>query len=305
MPNGNVFVLPMQFSVPVLMGTTEALAHAQSLNALVTAVETGNPAIVEMQGLFAGVPADLRPAMHFNNLEELYNMLWLANAPALISDNQLNNDALREFLRVTKSISDKYELTAQDQGMHGFTMMVGGRGGRGNIMTGSVMRFMMGAADYGTFSLDNLTLLQIFMERESEIVPFPGLAQGVWIPSAMVGISSDTNVPDFAAALVNAMMSVQVQQINYGNGLPVTRAGMTAQIDETSNRLEEMGISLFEFKYDIDGFVANLQTPSLIEVELREMIWRTVENLCNDRLDLDGAVREIEQNIRNFLAERQ
>jgi len=58
------------------------------------------------------------------------------------------------------------------------------------------------------------------------------------------------------------------------------------------------------FNLDLDALVQQLQTPAVIETTLIEIIWETAERLCAGAIDLEGAVREVEQNIRNYLAER-
>jgi len=37
---------------------------------------------------------------------------------------------------------------------------------------------------------------------------------------------------------------------------------------------------------------------------LTGMMWSSLEKCCKGELDVDGAVREIEQNVKNYLAER-
>ena len=140
-------------------------------------------------------------------------------------------------------------------------------------------------------------------ERDNtEIVPFPGLAGGVWQPSTIVGVSADTAVADFAKQFVGTMLSLEVQQSNHGEGLPITRAGIEMQVEFINERQREFEQP--EIEIDIDSLIEQLKTPALVERALYEMIFETKERLCSGALDLEGAVREIEQNIRNYLAER-
>jgi hypothetical protein len=100
---------------------------------------------------------------------------------------------------------------------------------------------------------------------------------------------------------VNTMLSLEVQAINHGEGLPVTHTAMQAQIDLLN---EMLAVTEFILDIDMDGLIAQLQIPSIIENTLRDMIWETVARLVNGRVDLEGAVQEVEQGIRNYLAER-
>ena len=303
---GQMHVIPTQFSIPMLMGSAHTLAEVPTLAALVESIVTGNPAAAMDQGrMLGGIPEDERAQMGFNDLEELFDLMWQANASAFINDNRLDSDALREFLAAIEAISNMYELTAADDitGGMGVFMAVGGGGGRANMVSGSLMQYMMQSTNLAAFSVDNIMLLQMMMARDdSELAIFPGLTPGAWLPSTIVGVSADTSVEDFAIAFVNTMISLQVQQINHGEGLPVTRQGIQAQIAQINQQLAEFDMDPFDV--DMDTFVNQLQTPALIEATLREMIWGTVERLCTGRVDLEGAVQEVEQNIRNYLAER-
>jgi hypothetical protein len=118
----------------------------------------------------------------------------------------------------------------------------------------------------------------------------------------VVGISADAVVPEFAAEFVQTMLSFEVQHLNYGTGLPVTHEGFAAQIEEINDRRAEFGQEPFSF--DIDGLVSRLETPSMIEDVLTDMIWVSVERLCKGEIDAEGAVRAIEQSISTYLAER-
>jgi len=59
-----------------------------------------------------------------------------------------------------------------------------------------------------------------------------------------------------------------------------------------------------EFNLDIDSLIAGLQTPSTADAILTDMIWDSVERFCEGLIDIEGAISEIEQNIRTYLAER-
>ena len=131
---------------------------------------------------------------------------------------------------------------------------------------------------------------------------FPGLVPGAWRPSTIAGISADTKVADFAAEFIRTMLSLDVQQINYNEGLPVTRDGLAAQIKTMNDMLVESERDPFGF--DMDGLIEKLAEPSVEDTILTDMMWATVEKLCKGGTDVEGAVREIEQNIKNYLAER-
>jgi len=307
--NGRLYVIPTQFSIPALLGSEANLSEVPTFAALTESVVNGNSSAPMMrgQGMLGGIPEKERAQLHFNDLEELYDIMWQVNASAFINDNRLDSEMLKEFLGAIKAISNMYELAGQDENNMGFgtVVMSSGGGGRGrmSMMSGSIMRYMMQFTNLGALTINNLQMLQVMMDRnEAELVLFPGLVEGVWIPSTIVGVSADTSNPDFSIEFVNMMLSRNVQQIYHGLGLPITRDGLQMQIEQVNESLAEMEMPLFTL--DTDALISQLITPAIIEATLREMIWTTVERLGTGRIDLEGAVQEVEQNIRNYLAER-
>jgi ABC-type glycerol-3-phosphate transport system substrate-binding protein len=165
------------------------------------------------------------------------------------------------------------------------------------------MRYTMQASNYGAFAVNNLTILQMMMNRDnSELMLFPGLSEGAWQPSTMAGINADTKAEAFAAEFIQAMLSLEVQQINYGEGLPVTQAAIAGQIADVNERLSEFGTGTFDL--DLNSLINRLRVPSAPDMTLNDIMWTTVERLCTGRIDIEGAVTEIGQNLRTYLAER-
>ena len=304
---GRLYVVPTQFKLPVIMGNERDLQAVTTLDSLVDRVVSGNPATSAMgrRGGFSTVPEEERSALSFSNLEELFDIMWLTSSSAIINNNQLDSNALQEFFESMEAISNKYNLTEAQQGFPMGNVFVsadaGGRGAMPNI-TGSLVQYMMQTTHFAAFPIDHLMTMQVSLDRaNSDIALFPGLSQGSWQPSTIVGISADTNVPAFAKEFVNTMLSLEVQSINHGEGLPITERGLTQQVDNLNEQLANLDMYIDASAFNIIG---QLRTPSFLEITLREMIWTTTERLCTGRLDIEGAVREVEQNIRNYLAER-
>lgn len=307
MTDGSMFSIPTQFYMPALIGSAEALDNARTLDDLVRLVVNGNDTAVIRPGAgmgpFSGLPEGERAELYFDDLGELCKIMWMSGAPAIIRDNTLDTDALRQYLTAIKSISDKYSLTGTDDE---FSMGMGvafSSGGRATVLSGSLVRYTSQMTNMGAFAAGNLMLLQLTMDRDgSAMAPFPGLVSGAWRPSTVAGISADTSVADFAVEFLRTMLSVEVQQINCGVGLPVTAAGIEAQIRAMNELMDDMDRE--PFNLDMDAIIATLISPSVNDTTLTDMMWGSVERLCRGEIDVEGAVREIEQNVKNYLAER-
>ena len=304
--DGSLYYLPMQFRMPALMGSADALSRVQTLDDLVNVIVSGNaPAGDGVAMTFGAVPEAERAEIHFDTLEELNNIMWLSGAPVIIANNRLDTDALRSYLEAIKAISDKYSLGDQDNMGGRIGMVIATTGaGRPTVLPGSLSRYSAQMTNLAAFAIDNLHFLQMMMARSgSELMPFPGLAQGAWQPSTVVSVSVDTNVQDFAVEFINTMLSPGVQRMNHGTGLPITRSAIAKQILDINERIEQMEMDE-PFDVDIDSLIGALRTPAMDDTTLAEMMWGSIERLGAGRIDVEGAVREIEQSIRNYLAER-
>jgi len=305
--DGKLYCLPAQFRMPLLIGSAEALEKARTLSDLIALAVSGNDMPImspQGPGPMTGVDEEQRAELYFDDLKELSDILWATGAPGIISDNRLDTEELRKYLEAVKAISDKYALA--DETPAGGRMGMGVAFSDGSTVTafpGSLTRYTMRMTNYAAFSASSLQLLQMLMDRDdSAIKPFPGLTAGTWQPSTIVGISADTKTPDFAAELIQTMLSLDVQRHNYGTGLPVTREGIAAQIEAIDAVHKQFGITAFEF--DAEALIGALRTPSMVDTVLTSMMWNSVEKLCKGEIDVEGAVREIEQSIKNYLAER-
>jgi len=306
--SGKLYYLPTQFLMPMLMGSAEDLAKVRSLDDLVNLAVSGNALPASGAGgprPFSGVDESERAALYFSNLKELCDTLWISCAPEIVKDNRLDTNALRRYLEAVRAISDKYGLPELSSGRERFGISFAfSDGGGATALPGSLMWYTMQLTHYAAFSAGNLQLLQMMMDRSGSTLDlFPGLTPGAWQPSTVVGVSADAKNQSFAAELVTAMLSVEVQQLNYGTGLPVTRAGLQAQVDAINDRRAENGEEPFSF--DPNTLVNRLSSPSMGDTLLSEMMWSSVEKCCNGDIDVEGAVKEIEQSVKNYLAERE
>jgi hypothetical protein len=173
----------------------------------------------------------------------------------------------------------------------------------GMAFSGSLFHYTRGMAEYGAFTISNLMILHTAFGREdSELMLFPGLLDGVWVPSTIAGISADSKIPELASEFIESMLSTQVQSLNYGVGLPVTKTGMASQEARIAEITEGRHNSV---DINTDDLISMLHTPSIYDSQIKDMIWEGIEKFLKDEIDLEGALRVVEQSIRNYLAERE
>jgi hypothetical protein len=308
--DGRLWSVPTLFKFPVFLGPEDKLSVAASLEALTDAVVSGN-GIAEIQPGSPDSPSSMelpeseRSALYFTQMRDVFDLIWDSSAPEVVKGGSLDTAALQRMLAAVKAISDKYELAAEkDQGARMTAMF--SDGGAPTIVPDSVIWYSMGRADYGAFMVSSLPLLALQSERPgSKLAPFPGLATDSFIPAQIAGISADSNAPDVAADFIQTMLSLEVQGVGYGYGLPITKEGLEAQIKLHNERIQEGdGRRGNELDLDVVSAAEGLRQPVLTDEVLTEAVWAEAEKLCKGETDIEKAVKDIEQSIKNYLAER-
>lgn len=302
---GALYMIPAQFYMPALIGNEDALRKVVTLEQLAAAARSGKDATFMEPGMgrISDLPEDERAELYFDDLRELCDVLWPACAPAVIKDGRVDSNALASFLSAARIISDKYNLCEDADAEERIVMGFAETGGPTVILTSSLMRYSMGQTNYGAFCAGHFSLLQMTMERAgSAIAPFPGLARGVFIPSTIAAVSADSHDTETAAAFVSMMISFEVQRFNYGTGLPVTKKAVESQIAELKDHATDSGGIL---NLDADVLISGLVVSSDSDGTLFGMMWGDIESFMKGETDLEGAMTAIENNVRNYLAERQ
>jgi hypothetical protein len=252
---------------------------------------------------FGSMPEAERSEMYFSSPSELTQLLWASSAPAVISNNTLDAAKLRVLLGAIQAISDKYGLGETQQGRGSMQIGISTGGGMATRLSGSLVRYAMGQTNYGALIASNLQVLQMMMERNgSEVAAFPGLTPGAYQVTTLAAVSADTASPGLAAALVGCLLKPEVQGLNYGEGLPVTKAGMAAQFKAVNDALAEREQD--PFTLDVDALASGMKSPVCVDTVLTEMMWTTVQSLCAGGMTLEEAASAIERDVKNYLAER-
>lgn len=302
------FYLPAGVKIPVLLGARESLDEADTLASLAEMVQGGAPLYQprSSEEVFAPLPAEQRPVLAPEHLREVYDVMWDSCGGALITPQGLDTAVLRELLSALADIDGKYELRTKG-GMMSGTMSFGYGGGVTSTLSGSPVAYMAQRAHLGAYTANDLYLLSMAMQVPgSEFAAFPGLREGSFVPGCIMGVSAGSAQSELAAQFVNLMLSEEVQAVSGGVGLPVTEAGIQkqiAQLDENERRNPDNADKGFSFDYMP---LMNLaQSPQMTDKIVAEMVWNVADSLCQGNTDLEGAVAQIEQELKNYLAERQ
>ena len=309
--NSNLWYVPTQLSFPVLIGQQDSIGAVNSLETLSDAIVSGNdrPAITRQMGANgpSSIPESERPAFYFTDLRSVFDLIWDSSAAAVVHDNTLDTTALKTMLTTLKAISDKYglEATQNGNGSNNITAMFSDGGGAVRVPESAIM-YSMERANYGALNVSSLNLLALQSERPgSTMTAFPGLTADSFLPSTLASVSADTKVKDLAVAFVQTMLGIDVQGVSYNTGLPVTEEGVKAQIDAYNARQTASGrTDVTPLDYSIVNVVQGLKEPVITDDVLTTAVWTDAESLCKGDTDIDTAIKNIEQNVKNYLAER-
>lgn len=303
-----LFYLPMNLKIPALAGTKDQL-DVKTLEDLVKKVEAGKEqpsGSADQSDPFNALPEEDRPALAFESIEELFDLLWNSSASGIINSEGLNTDALRTFLDSLQRIDKKYALGESEQSMGAVAFSTDGD--EGGVIQGSPISYAMGRALLGGATVGDLVNTQFILSPpDSEITSFPGLTEGAWLPTTLAGINADSEKKELAAELLGTMLGDSVQGARSGSGLPVTEKGLENQVKKLRDLMEnEEGADADSIPdIDLSSLISSLKEPVLEETVLKETILEAAEKLCAGELDLEGAVSQIEQNVKTYLAERQ
>jgi len=304
--SGSLWYIPSQIKFPVLLGQEDSISSIDSLETLTNMIVAGNgyPDIMPTYGPESvGLLKAERPVLYFSELRDLFDLIWASSATEVVSGGSLDMAALEKMLTALKSISDKYELcVANNEGGQMTTMFSDGSGAM--RVPESAIWYSSEFTDFGAFTIYSLTLLALQSERpDSALAAFPGLTTDSFIPAGLAGISADTNIPELAAEFVQTMLSYEVQSVGFGTGMPVTKDGLDGQITSHNDRMRDSGRGN-ELKLDVASVIQSLKKPVLTNEVLTNAVWLEVEKLCKGETDLEKALKNIEQNVKNYLAER-
>lgn len=302
--SGN-FVLPARFTLPALIGQPESLAQAKTFEDFIKFATSGPDYVPSNAGSI--VPPEQKPHLLFSTAKEFFGFLWKTSANKIVADNKLDSQALRQFLEAAKALAEKNKLTSQDSfnqlGGMGFSLSNGGM----TVIEGSPNAFLSGQAKTGALSVDDIMMLWYVLSSsgitETEVAPFPGMVENAWNPAALTSINAKTKVAELADDFVKTMFSPTVQGASVGGGLPVTPEGAKILIDNVNKTMAQS--QNLPFNYDLAQTVSNLKNPVLADAALAEKFQQTTLDYCFGKLSIDDAVGKIEQDVRNYLAERQ
>lgn len=300
-----LFAVPLRFASPVIGGSKDEVSKIKTREDFMKAVESGNPIPpFNPETQFDSIAKDQRPNFMFNSIKEVFDLLWDTDAPEIIKDGRINQDNLRKMLQDLKKISDHYKLPEIKEEDLGVMMMSSG-GGSGSTLSGSLMAFGSQRANYAALTFSDIAFLQFLTAsvKDLDFSSLPGMTKGAWTPMNIAAISEDSENKEDAGKFINLLLSDTIQSLRLSEGLPVTKAGLDKQVEDVAKMIKES--SGEDFDINLESLVNEFETPVITDGVLKKAFFKNADAYCRGTMDLEGAVSGIEQELKNYLAERK
>ena len=301
----NMYYLPTRFKIPVLMANESMIEKLQTMDMTVEEIVKGNalpPPAMDQNDIFSAIDEADRPVLTFQTFDELFNLFWSTSAGELVKDNKIDSESLGHWIEEIKKVSDKFSLAEENSMQSGGIMVISGASGGGDAYTGGMLDYMYSRAAAAGTIMGDIMELKFTQKGDTKYVPFPGLAEGSYIPQVIMGVSSNSKNKDYAVKFIQNMLSDEAQSVS-GGGFPVTSKGYDAQLDG----IEKMEIQGEEFaeeiSFDMEAFTKNLKTPVTAEDTIKEVIKNAALSYCKGAADLETALSDIESGTKTYLAE--
>lgn len=300
---GRRWAIPARFTMPLLLGSEEALAGLTSPQAVVDKILAmpARPAGMNggSDGYYGQRPEGQQYAMSFISRAALFEYLYPLYAPVLVQEGSLNETALTELYRQMQAVSEAYGLPAKNEAT--ITAIDSWRVGD------ELYEFGMGAAigwcelaDVGMLSFNNAYALQpdsAGLSRQFtagvRAIARPGPAEGLFTPVCLTAVNASTALSGEALAFVETLLSDGVQQSRLGDGLPVDRTVLERQLGDSETASAPLAAG------DVAALAERCVTPIQSDPQVKSALAR-----CAAQATPEQAAAAAKKALSLYLAEQ-
>ncbi len=291
------------------------------------------------QTLYGPKAPEDQPVINFQSVEEVFNTFYSTSAPAIFSEKGgIDQQALAKFLQDIKTVTDKYELASDDMmGMNsGSSMSMMSMGYASFDMSNSLSQFTNRQGRTGISSLGSFQMLRVISysmhwsansggkgvmvddtadtteeetklpEIKTALLVAPGIADGTYQPTQMMGITTTSKQKELAQKFVEVALSDSVQKYDMGNGFPVSKSAFdtlyNAYMKESAYEKKE---GIYKIPFDSEALLGSVKTPFYSNDFLRSVIYKPVQAFCAGNMSVDDTVTQIVKETELYFAERK
>ena len=219
-------------------------------------------------------------------------------------------------MNVYKTISDKYNLSAQDGSLYSIGF---GTNQLFYEVPNSMHCYMMDSSFAALSIAQNLPVLaypatfhgtQMAPDEDTAVRLAPGLATGAWQPVLLAGVSAASGRQELAGRFVASLLGETFQATALPGGMPTTRAGMAAQLaaqDEAYAEYVQEGLlpeARGSYPVDVEALIAQLGQPVLLPATVTDAVRQEARALGAGQSTVEEAAQAIESALQLYLAEQ-
>ncbi|MDO5539491.1 MAG: extracellular solute-binding protein [Eubacteriales bacterium] len=311
----SIYAIPTRFKMPVLQGEASILEKITDLASLADAAQ-------QLRQEDTAISMIVSAGNIYWFLREFYT----ACSPAMVTeDGEFNSEAVKDFITQIKEI---FELNQYDESEEEYRYIYMGStddyGYDLTTVTGSY-NFLAGQCKLDEINLSSGNSLgdaaTLNDQENLDYILAPYTGQNVFVPSTVAGISSKSTQTEGAEKFVKFLLSEVPQSSNQGGGLPVNKKAMEEEIpqagvglgssgwstiDEEGNRVDIMFDTYGPSEEEKEKFmsmVETLDTPSLTDAVMEELILEQAGKCVAGEISVEEAVSTINQKMSLYLAE--
>lgn len=313
-----LYAMPVRFTVPMIIGDKATLKQMKDLNTFADAVEKereNNPEIESILGTYTA--------------EELLKVLALTSASAWMKGNELDTNALTDFLtqaekiyqvehkNITDAMVQEHEEQLARIAAYGINRIAE------ELTDAQLSWIMMKVQSMGAgyvSGMDGMKAIASFSENKENGASrlMPGQMQQVFCPSGLVGMNQNTKEKEVAESFLIELFGEKVQQSDLQDGFPVNADAYDSFTENPRPEIyegysmsaedgEEVSINVvWPAAEDIAAFketIGELHTPSLQAGTLVDVVLESGQKVLEGDITVEEGVNEIAQKMELMFAE--
>lgn len=313
--DGKLYALPARFSVPVIVGEKGDLDGIDSLASLKEAVLAGQPRPnydLSDDEYYSEWTEEKRYALNFKDIEDLMDFVLETSGAGLIEDNKVNTQAVTEVMDFVGSVGKYYGMDRYPQEVLSDSVSVGSSSGETDsvdLSDGILAYNSRGHARYGWGTLQTpayfayLTGRAAAEDAKGDLKIRPGLLEGAYLPSTMVGIVAGSQKQEAAGKFVQVLLGEEVQDYNQRDGCPVLESALDKSIQKHAKYVKERG-----YDGDMKAVFTGVKNPVIEDRTQRILKGYMLDHarqMIAGKETLEQAVSGIEQDISLMLREQE
>lgn len=290
--DGKIYQMPIRFSIPLIVGTSDALASVSSLSTLTDyAVKSG------------------KPFMKAYAQEAFVNDFLALYSGDFFQNNKLSESDFQNFLTNIKILSDNLGKPSKEE-------FDGTAGAADTLFRASSEIFALKShktsATLTRFNNITNSLMMFALAKEKGISY--NAINNSFLPSGMIGINKAGKNIETAKAFLKFLYTEEIQSANLYDGLPVNRASLKTWTDEENDNImlgtsDEDGnefTALWADKKDRDKvfqLAQTVNTPLAINQQINDILKEQILAYLKGDLGLNEVMAAVKSKVNTYLSE--